>query len=674
MNLNELLSTRGIDRALIVDDGYDNAPTAADVSGDQGAWANFIADLAIHHDAVEAAFPGYANIPTDDLVNNDAFVQALWNARGRLDEAAWLELFGQYERDVSGDKAFLADLENGLGQLGLAINRAGRGTQIDNGNVPLLFVDLFLGGAQDGAAMDSSIRRVRELLKGREEDPPLVVLMSRSDRLNLNREHFRSETGLLGAMFRVSSKGALIADGGLAHLLTRLAHHREDGRRLAAFLSAWDRGLEAARRSFIDRVRCLDLPDYAQIRDLLVTFEGQPLGSYLLDVFDRVLQFEIEADAGTIAAAREVSKVDLTQYLAPHIAGSPDLQALVYRTVYQNPARLEVLTTINGIHLAFGDLLTPVEAAPGGDLSGQPVLAVMTPACDLVRPGCRQVLMVAGEMRSLGPRDWKYRGETRTPIIVVPGSNGADDRRYWIAWDLRKFEVWSPEEVKKKLDRGGSHRRLIRLRESVAVELQQKMLADIGRVGQVAHMPATFPVDVELQKVSADGTWTVVDLPALMRDGGVCFEGRSADSGPNVRLVISEEACQQITAHIATINDEGVPQDARQALARLKASPAFASMLESGLDITKANASFTPIQPRIQQGDQPLEGAFALIARNPTGEPAARNRRQGIVALVVRDLPIGPTDGGAAISAAPAEAIYSDFSDAADSQQIKEER
>ncbi len=653
MTLLELLATRGIDRALVIDDGYDTAPTAADLSGDQGAWANFIADIAMHHDAVEAAFPGYSAMPTDDLVHDDAFVRALWDARGQLDENAWAELFGQYERDEGNDRAFLDDLEHQLVNLGLAVVRAGRDTPIADRQVPLLFVDLFLGGAQDADAMDDSIGRVRELLEGREDDPPLVVLMSRSDRLDLNRERFRSETRLLGAMFRVTPKRALTSDDGLARLLTRLAHHREDGRRLALFLNAWDRGLDAARGRFMERVRRLDLPDYAQIRDLLVAFEGQPLGSYLLDVFDRVLQFEIEADQATIDAARAVAEVDLSQYLAPHIAGSPDLQALVHRTVYQNPARLEVPTTVGGIPLAFGDIVAPAEAAVGGDLSGQRVLAVMTAACDLVRPGCRQVLLVAGALRTLGPRDWSYGDDgTRTPIIILPGPPGADDRRYWIAWDLRDFEVWTPQEVGVRLAGGGSHRRLIRLREGTAVELQQKMLAEIGRVGQVAHLPGTFPVDVELHGVAADGSWAAVDLPALARDGGVCFAGRDADSDPNLRLVLSEAACDQIAAHIATITDADVPDNARLALARLQAGPAFASKLESGLDVTSAKPKFSQIKAPVPQGDQMVDSPIALVARNPTTAPAAQDRRQGVVALVIRDLP-----GEPAAEAAPAAGV-----------------
>ena len=636
MTLPELLAARGIDRALVIDDGYDAAPTAADLAGDQGAWANFIADIALHHDAVERAFPGYADVPTDDLVHDDGFVRALWNARGSLDESAWQDLFGQYERDEGSDLAFLDELERRLRDLGLAVLRAGRQTRIEDPAVPLVFVDLFLGGAQDGDAMADSVARVRELLAGREDDSPLVVLMSRSDRLDLNRDGFRSATGLLGAMFRVSPKRSLVTDDGLARLLTRLAHHREDGRRLARFLNAWDRGLDAARTRFMDRLRRLDLPDYAQIRDLLVAYEGQPLGSYLLDVFDRVLQYEIEADRGTIAAASAVAEVDLSRYLAPHIAGSPDLQSLVHRTIYQNPARLEVPSTVSGVPLAFGDIL----AAPAGEgASGRRVLAVMTSACDLVRPGCRQVLMVAGSLRTLGPRDWSY-GENgaRTPVIIAAMQPGGEESRHWIAWDLRDIEAWSPEQVRTRLTADGGYRRVIRLREGLAIELQQKMLAGIGRVGQVAHLPGTFPIDVELHRVGADGGWAAIDLPALTRDGGTCFTGRKQDAGPNVRLVLTEAACDEIAGHIATIRADDVPQNARDALARLQSGPYLATMLEEGLDITSVRTRFERIRPPAQQGGQPAEGSIALISRNPTGAPQAQDRRQAVVALVLRDI------------------------------------
>ena len=52
----------------------------------------------------------------------------------------------------------------------------------------------------------------------------------------------------------------------LETLLTRLANHYEDAKRVAGFVHAWDSGLDRARQNFIRILRRLDLSDLAQVR------------------------------------------------------------------------------------------------------------------------------------------------------------------------------------------------------------------------------------------------------------------------------------------------------------------------------------------------------------------------------------------------------------------------
>ena len=279
MTLQELLADRGISCAVIIDDGYDAVPTAEDLSNEDAAWAVFVSDMAINHDAIEAAFPGYSEVPTDELIRMNEFVAALWGLKGNLSGTSWVDLFGRYETDVHGDRTFLTNLEEALTALGIAPITAGNIVPEAAAGAPLIFIDLFLGGAQDPLAMERSIARVRGLIEGREAAPPIVILMSRSDRLDLNKDEFRAKTELLGALFRFCGKQELLLGDTLSRLLTRLVQHQPDSQKVAAFLNAWELGLSAAKNRFISKVRRLDLADYVQIRDLLLTFEGQPLGS-----------------------------------------------------------------------------------------------------------------------------------------------------------------------------------------------------------------------------------------------------------------------------------------------------------------------------------------------------------------------------------------------------------
>ena len=125
----------------------------------------------------------------------------------------------------------------------------------------------------------------------------------------------------------------------------------------AAFLAAWELGLGGAAKEFMKLMRRLDLSDYCKIREVLLDVEGQPLGSYMLDVFDRVLQHEIEGHVPTISAAQELNAIDPTKYPAPYIAGSSDLQDLVARSLWQNVERLKVTGNIAGMPVSFGDML-----------------------------------------------------------------------------------------------------------------------------------------------------------------------------------------------------------------------------------------------------------------------------------------------------------------------------
>jgi hypothetical protein len=68
---------------------------------------------------------------------------------------------------------------------------------------------------------------------------------------------------------------------------------------VAAFLAAWEEGLAGAGTEFMRLIRRLGLSDYNKIREVLLDAEGQPLASYMLDVFDCVLQHEIEGHRPT---------------------------------------------------------------------------------------------------------------------------------------------------------------------------------------------------------------------------------------------------------------------------------------------------------------------------------------------------------------------------------------
>jgi len=355
VDIAELLLKSGIRKAVVIDDAFDEAPRADDL--DVESWTVFFDDIAPHEQEIRKIYPPYPDTEREEIENSDEFVSVLWKNCNLLPSKIWNTLFEEYEHKNPGERQWLNGLVTSLKQLGIECTTLGRDFTEGAGDADLVFIDLFLGFGESENSVKQAIEGVDKLVRGRESAPPLVILMSRSTRLAEKRNEFRDRAGLLGSTFRVVSKLDLSKDGKLESMLVRLASHYEDAKHVAAFVHAWDSGLEQARKRFVRVLRRLDLSDLAQIRALLLDPEVESLGDYLLDVADRVLQHKIESDAGTIAAARELNKIDLGKYPAPHPAGLPDLQDLVNRMVFLHPDRLRLSDNEGKVQLQFGDVL-----------------------------------------------------------------------------------------------------------------------------------------------------------------------------------------------------------------------------------------------------------------------------------------------------------------------------
>lgn len=573
MELRALLEDRGIRRAVVIDDVYDVAPRPDEL--DEGDWTIFFDDLGEEDNLLLLKlYPRYEDELPDVLKLSQEFVNVLWDNREGLPSTAH-GLFRDYESTNASERAILDVLVEKLEGFGLACTTMGRDFDVHATEADLIFVDLFLGFHQSEEDMDRAIRTVSRLVHERTEQPPLVVLMSRSPLLWEKRNDFRDNAGLLGSTFRVVGKADLSETGRLETLLTRLAEHYTDAKRVAAFVHAWDQGLELARKSFIQIIRRLDLSDLAQIRALLLIFEEQPLGEYLLDVADRVLQHEIESEGRTIGAAHELNKIDLDSYPAPHLAGSPDLQDLVHRMIFQHVERLRLSFNDKAPTVQYGDVLR-CKNRDTGDLTDD-VLLITTPACDLVRGDAHHVLVLPGTLRPLTPEHWSYGATTTRTPIFKPDSGS----RRWIKWDLKGRHTIPLETILSGLQGGLVYDRLGRIREIYATEIQQRMLADMGRIGQPANPPATFPVSLSLYAVSPNER--AVTLPVDGFATAVCFVGRDARGRRVDRLVLGETECDALKGMIHDYPTNDVCTAAQPSLQAMKTDRDFFGRFEKGL-------------------------------------------------------------------------------------------
>ena len=571
--LKDLLAAQGITRALVMDDVFDAVPRPDELN--DGDWSNFFDDLGDPGKTLlKKLHEGYEDTSTEELKASQAFIAVVWENRAKLPNAANDHLFRDYEETKTTERVRLDALVAALEALGLACTTTGRELNEGAKQAELIFVDLFLGFHQSEDDMRRAIQRVEELVEGRVQIPPLVVLMSRSSRLQEKRNEFRDRAGLLGSTFRVVSKADLAKEGTLETLLMRLVNHYEDAKRVAGFVHAWDSGLDQARQKFIRILRRLDLSDLAQVRALLLDFEGQTLGEYLLDVADRVLQHEIEDDDNTIASALELNKIELGKYPAPHLAGSPDLQELVHRMVFVHPDRLRLSAIEDKVQLQFGDVLR--WKADEGDGYGDAVSLVVSPACDLVRDGAERVMLLSGTLEELQPKNWSYKpGPVRTAIVILP-----DERRKWIKWNLKNVRSLKRDELDRLVREDASLKRLGRLREIYAIEIQQVLLADLGRIGRPADLPVPFPVAVSFFYVGIN--YKARRLAVNQIDSAACYVGRGEHPQPVHRLVLSEQACDHIELALQALSQDDVGNSAQASLAAVKADRGFFTRFERG--------------------------------------------------------------------------------------------
>lgn len=207
-------------------------------------------------------------------------------------------------------------------------------------------------------------------------------------------------------------------------------------------------------------------------------------------------------------------------------------------------------------------------------------MLVLTPICDLQRDGAPRILLLVGQIKELGATSWSYGDDARTPAIRLNG-----DLR-WIKWNLKHIDTISREQLEQAL--GDEDLKIAaRLREAHALELQQRLLSGLGRVGLVAAMPATFPVDVEVYYAATDDKPARLDIPGLA-DGAVCFVGRDDDSNPILRLVMTDLGCDSVIDALSALPEETVAEKARTALGHLKESAGLRQLLTNGLDLKSA--------------------------------------------------------------------------------------
>lgn len=619
--LRKVLEESGVRSAVVIDDVFDEVPRSRELTNDE--WSVFFDDLSDQDKRLLVEiYPQYEQRLPDDLKKLDAFVETLWEHRCSLTERACDALFGSYERKNTSERQALDNIVDTLKTRGLQCDTMGTKPIGAVNCADLLIVDLFLGRQEHETDIDHAVDLL-EAIVNRRSEPPLVVLTSRSGRLATHQNSFRDRVGLLGSMFRVVSKDEISNAASLDRLLWRLAVHYRDAKRVDRFIRAWDTGMNQARERFLTQLRRLDLSDLAQLRALMLEFEGQELGEYMMEIADRVLQYEIEAVDDTIKAAIELNSVDLEKYPAPHLTGTVDLQEIVHRGMFLHTHRLRFSESDDSVRLQFGDL---IQWDDGGSLFRRfDVFLVVTPACDLARRAVDGVMLLPGTLKKLEPSAWSYGQEpVKTPVVI----RGA--QRWWIKWDIKAVRVVAYDKLQdREVERIG------RLREIHAIDLQHRMLATLGRVGTPANPPVPFAVEVSFYYVDSDSM--LRPLGGMTNRPAACYVGRDEKSNSVHRLVLGEGDCDEVDRGLQSLSDSDVYESARANLLAVRQDRSFFDRLERG-----------KIEVPVSETRQPKpvdDRSMAVVFRNGSfAEGSAMNGKHRRAVLLIQVVDVGNAD------------------------------
>ena len=629
--VKEFLEQNNVSVAVLMDDAYDSVPVAEDLTG--AGWNSFFDDLTVADEQVlrDAFGVRYDNLEALELAQDDLFIAALWNVKGQIKAAE--PVFATYEQVQSQKKAALEPLVRLLrDDLRLTLHQVGRDASLLDLNGQLIFLDLFLGFHELKTAMKRAAEKVQSLLRNRPEEPPSIILLSASSEIKRLAPQLRDEAEILGCQFRWIPKSVLKDPSFVAETIYDLVLSHGDAIKLNHFMLSWERALERSKKLFMKSVRSLDLADYANVQALILESEGEPLGDYILDIYDLHLHSLLEGDGELIAAAKGLSTIDwVREYPPAQFMPSPELNTIMDGALFHNAVRSdsyfseEPYRTPRLGEVLLGPAFRAAAKAPGGgqtDGSGEAepsqeaqtdeiqepaanvntepgkakdreenddryAYVVLSQACDLQHCETDRLLLLRGRARrySWKQHDRKSRGQMKTPIMRV------GEELYSVDWEIVTPETWLLSELPTRLE--GGIRRVRTFRLPFALQLQQAFISRLGRVGTLAALPTRYVAGIKIIIKQADNKAALILEASVTEGKAVCLVGRTGKNELMEWLLLSPDLKDQLRIGLQILNAEIFPRE-NPGVGALRSDPAFLRCLSRGLPFNREKKSSRP--------------------------------------------------------------------------------
>lgn len=450
----------------------------------------------------------------------------------------------------------------------------------------LIFVDYYLDDTlsasgditsrQKASARGVALDRVRRIVDAQKDQAPAVILMS-SRSVGAQAEKFRNDIGagqsrVFASRFSFIEKTQVTETAGdaidvaaeAADALLDIVQSYDFGRALHTALETWVQSAKAAVGDLHDDIAKLDLKDIAYLVRFRLAAEGQGLLSYLEWFFGECLLDKVgtHLDATTAAKPeiRAVDKAGVADVEGAFDGPTTKIADLYHRIRIEQP-RGETPRTHR-----LGDLYKI------GEGKGASLAAVMTPDCDLIPRGAKQLrrapsaLVITGKLKSFDAPDTSV-----SDFIIIDG------KPYNVAWNKKDLKVFAFEAL-PDVGKKGDIEFLGALRPMYAQALQRDALNDLTRVGLSVAPALGVAASVRVIIKGADGK--LKPLVVDMGKAATCYviPPRGSDDASVVQF--RRQFISQFLAAVGALTPQDVPASAAGNLGQLQRPDAYLKLVK----------------------------------------------------------------------------------------------
>lgn len=515
MTLMDSFAAGGINCAHIIDDAFDDLPVTALIEEEAQGFLEALDETDF--DSIGAVLG--IQVPSEDQVRAAlqelSTYQTLFRQRERLPPTC-APLFANFITSQESKLAQIQPLITLLEAQGVACHKFGAAYEVVGSPVPqLFFVDLRL---QENTALvgpEDAVKVYQKLTAVHAGCKPFVFLMSSlSTPLAARREDFRRTADLFQSEFEDIDKKIFEDETELARVLGRYAKVMPQLAQMRGHMEAVQGAVAVATMNVMRELRALDLADYFVLYHNTTSVEKIGLGGYVVELLLEFLAHEVEGNEQVWELSKALDNLDIKTLPRSRFGLSFAAANIYSASMLHARKRLfaeEALGTgpAQG-YFYLGDIF--FEAKELNEALPTRALAVITPACDLVRPDRlkdRSVLLCEGSVRAVNPGTIPS-GTDFLPSVVMHHPKD-EKKQLLIDWSKKKVHVWGDEERAKFADPEKCHYvRVSRLRPLYAIQLQHAVTADLSRIG--TQRPPSLLMPHGLQCLISDGEkWIELD-------------------------------------------------------------------------------------------------------------------------------------------------------------------